>query len=67
MPAIAPADRVDFESATAVGEGVVLEVEVLVGVDVGDDVEDKEVVGKLSTGNPSPGLNANVELAAYAC
>lgn len=64
MPAIAPADRVDFESATAIEEGVVLDVGVLVGVDVGDDVEVDEVGGNFSTGKPSPGLNANVELAA---
>jgi hypothetical protein len=35
---------------------------VLVGVLVGDNFE---VVGALSTGNPSPGLSARVEFSAY--
>ena len=65
MPAMAPVDKDLLDDAAA--EGVVEAVAVGVLVDVGrkEDEED-DVVGTISEGKYSPGLNIKVAFLAYA-
>lgn len=76
MPMISPVDRAGRESDPAAAVAVALDVGVniceLVGVlekmevDVGREVED-EIEESCSDGKPSPGLKASVEFFAKAC
>lgn len=66
MPAMAPVDKDLLDDAAA--EGVAEGVAVGVLVDVGGEEEDDEddVVGTISEGKYSPGLNIKVAFLAYA-